>query len=299
MLCGPAEGQAIQGARLSAERYGIPIENLGQSDAARRFPGFRIPHDFDAVFEPGAGILFPEACVSAHLALAERNGAQVQTESRVLDWSENDSGIEIRTESGTISAKQLIVTSGAWGIHRLRQPHLQILRKSQIWFGTAASSYRADAGCPAYFFELPEGEFYGFPSLDGKTLKVAEHSGGEPLNNPSTLDRTLLAHDWPRLSEFIRQHLPDVSPRVERHSICMYTMSPDGHFIVDRHPDFSRVVIGLGFSGHGFKFCSVIGQALTDLAVDGETNHPIDFLRLHRFAQDMTGSTDVPSVEPA
>ena len=130
---------------------------------------------------------------------------------------------------------------------------------------------------------MPYGVFYGFPSLDGSTLKLAEHSGGEALTDPLQVDRSLRNSDTKPIGRFLNEVMPDVDSQTGRHSVCMYTVTPDGHFIVDRHSEYDNVFFGAGFSGHGFKFTSVIGEALAALAIDGSTDQPIDFLGLSRF----------------
>ncbi|HLQ44918.1 MAG TPA: FAD-dependent oxidoreductase, partial [Planctomycetaceae bacterium] len=131
--------------------------------------------------------------------------------------------------------------------------------------------------------ENPPHAFYGFPSLDGHVLKVAEHTGGELVSDPLLIDRACHDADTRPIAEFLRTCLPDVRPQPVRYSVCMYTVTPDRHFVVDQHPEFANVVLGCGFSGHGFKFTSVIGEALADLATTGQTELPIGFLRLSRL----------------
>jgi sarcosine oxidase len=131
---------------------------------------------------------------------------------------------------------------------------------------------------------LPQGIFYGFPSIDGQSVKVAEHTGGRVLESPDVVDRSIDQDEQNRLAQFLAAHLPGVSREVVRHATCLYTMSPDEHFIVDRHPQYPNVFFAAGLSGHGFKFTPVLGKALADLAIDGDTDLPIDFLSLARFA---------------
>jgi len=127
---------------------------------------------------------------------------------------------------------------------------------------------------------MPYGQFYGFPSLDGREFKLAEHTGGAAVPDPSAVDRALHASDIDAPARFLGEVMPGVPATPLRHCICMYTMTPDAHFVVDRHPGFDNVVFGAGFSGHGFKFTSVLGEALADLATERRTPHPIDFLRV-------------------
>jgi glycine/D-amino acid oxidase-like deaminating enzyme len=136
---------------------------------------------------------------------------------------------------------------------------------------------------PAYYVENGAGAFYGFPSLDGATMKVAEHTGGEPVADPSRVDRAQRAADVVRVAEFVKDHLPAVETTPARHSVCLYTMTPDRHFLIDRHPRWGNVAFAAGFSGHGFKFAPVVGEALADLATGQTTRLPIGFLSPRRW----------------
>ena len=156
-------------------------------------------------------------------------------------------------------------------------------RKSLFWFETDSPRYDVAAGFPVYLFELPAGVFYGFPRLDGRSVKVAEHTGGAAVDDPANVDRAIDLGRTAPSRTFLAAHLPEVSSRVVDHAVCLYTMSPDEHFIVDRHPAHANVVFAAGLSGHGFKFTPVLGRALADLALDGSTPLPIDFLSLRRF----------------
>jgi sarcosine oxidase len=193
--------------------------------------------------------------------------------------------IEVQTEAQHFTASKLIVTAGAWSsacLSALNLP-LEVVRKVLFWSPVKQPVYNLDRGKGGFFFDMPYGEFYGFPSLDGVTVKLAEHTGGELVADPSLLNRELLESDVPALSRFISEVMPGLKPDPVRHAACMYTRTPDGHFIVDAHPQNQGVVYGAGFSGHGFKFASVIGEILADLATKGHTRHPIEFLSANRF----------------
>jgi glycine/D-amino acid oxidase-like deaminating enzyme len=138
---------------------------------------------------------------------------------------------------------------------------------------------------PVFFYELRNGVFYGFPKLDARGVKASEHSGGRSVADPLAVDRMIDVDEQRRLIDFLALYLPGVSSQVTAHTVCMYTMSPDEHFIVDRHPAHANVVFAAGLSGHGYKFAPVLGAALADLALDGETSLPIDFLSLARFGR--------------
>jgi glycine/D-amino acid oxidase-like deaminating enzyme len=181
----------------------------------------------------------------------------------------------------------LVITAGAWA-GQLLAPlgvELQVRRKVQLWFEPGDARTQADAGFPCFLVELPRGTFYGFPVIDAHGLKAADHSGGELVGDPLNVDRTLHDADRAPVEAFLRAHLPAIKTPCREHAVCLYTMSPDEHFIVDRHPDDPRIVFAAGLSGHGFKFTPVLGRALAELAVDGTTPMPIDFLSLSRFAR--------------
>ena len=179
---------------------------------------------------------------------------------------------------------KLVVTAGAWAGDILADVgmRLNVLRKFVGWFPVETGEYSSALGTPTYLFETPCGAFYGFPSFDGTSVKVAEHTGGEAVADPLNVDRECHPSDLERLQVFLTNHLPNAGLLPVRHSICFYTMTSDKHFVIDVHPRWKNVVFAAGFSGHGFKFCPVVGQVLADLAEHGTTSLPIQFLSLMR-----------------
>jgi sarcosine oxidase len=286
MLAGPPDGEAIAGAKLAAQRYGIGIEEPTLAEARARFAGFRFDDAHAVLVEPDAGFLHVEACRQAHIETAQAHGATVHANEAVLEWQPTANGVKLRTNRGKYEAASLIVTAGAWAgrlLADLAIP-LEVVRKPILWHAVTSREYDVANSAPAFYFETSAGVFYGFPSLDGATVKVCEHSGGAVVDDPTQLDREIHSADIEPVANFIRQSMPGVQSEPARHSMCMYTHTPDQHFIVDCHPEWPQVVIGAGFSGHGFKFTSVLGEALADLAVNGETELPIGFLSLGREA---------------
>jgi sarcosine oxidase len=283
---GPAEGHVVRGVLESARRHDLYVESLSASECRRRFPAFTIPDDCRGVFEPAAGYLRVERCLVAQANEALRHDAQFKTGVTVTGWKVEPTHVVVSTDQGEYAAERIIVTAGAWAGELLRDLGVPLIvrRKPQFWFEARDESYDAERGCPAYLFETPRGVFYGFPRLDEHGVKVAEHTGGETVADPLAVDRAERAEDVARVREFTRHALPRLTDRLLAHSVCMYTMSPDEHFIVDRHPGSERVVFAAGLSGHGFKFSPVLGEALVDLAISGSTKLPIEFLGLARFA---------------
>ena len=284
---GPPDGRVLPGVLASAREHDVAVEALTAEEVEDRFPGFAVPDSLSAVLEQGAGYLLVEDCVMAHIEQARRHGAELRTGNRVTRWQASGDTVVVETETDRFEARHLIVTAGAWAAQLLADLNLelQILRKHLHWYANAEPGYRSARGAPIFLYEVPAGIFYGFPQIDDLGVKVAEHSGGEAVTNPSSLDRSPDHQDRLRVEQFLNSYLPGVSSISTRHEACMYTMSPDEHFIVDRHPYRDNVLFAAGLSGHGFKFTSVLGELLADLALDGETGLLYDFLRLGRLQQ--------------
>jgi monomeric sarcosine oxidase len=281
---GPPDGIVVPGVLASARQHHLRVEELTDQEVSRRFPGFAIPDGSVAVFEQNAGYLMVERCVLAHLAEAVRHGAELRTDETILDWQANDRGVTVRTNKQTYAAQKLVITAGAWSKDLLADLgiKLRVLRKHLHWYKTNTAAYRVSNGCPAFFFEVLQGHFYGFPQIDEQGVKVADHTGGTEINDPLSDDRSTETEDVSRVEKFLSEFLPGVSRAAYHHAVCYYTMSPDAHFIVDRHPVHGNVVFAVGLSGHGFKFTSVLGEVLADLALAGTTQLPLDFLSCQR-----------------
>jgi monomeric sarcosine oxidase len=289
---GPADGVVVPGVLRAAHEHGLTVESLSARAIEQRWPALRVTGDLVGVYEPTAGYLLVEECVEAHLTAAEAAGAELRIDKAIelrdgIAWSADDGGVRVNLLHGKpIEARRLIICGGAWAGQLLADVPLDltVLRKSLFWFKAKTQEYHATSGMPVYLYELPHGIFYGFPQLDPRGVKVAEHTGGRVVH-PASPDRSPDPQEQDRLMQFLTAHLPGVSKEVSGHTVCLYTMSPDQHFIVDRHPQHANVVFAAGLSGHGFKFAPVLGKALADLALDGGTDLPIGFLSLARFAQ--------------
>lgn len=283
---GPADGHLIPGVLESARRHELNIEELMSDDVARRFPGFVVPDGCRAVFEQDAGFLLVERCVLAHLEEAQKLGATLHTGETVTRWVAGADGVTVETTTATYRAARLIIAAGAWsgGVLGELDARLRVVRKHQHWFATDDDRYRLEHGCPACFYEVPAGYFYGMPAYDDHGVKLAEHSGGDDVFDPLALDRDPDVEDRRRIESFLGAHLPGVSTREIAHAVCMYTLTADEHFILDRHPRSPLVVFAAGLSGHGFKFTPVLGEALVEMALDGTAKQPIGFLALERLA---------------
>ena len=286
LLSGPRDGAVLAGVLRARNEHGLAITEVQQCEYEARFPGFRFrPRDI-VVFEREAGILFVEECVVAFTQAALELGARLETGETVRRWSQKDHHVAVETDRGCYLADRLIITGGPWTaalLADLRLP-LQIHRRMQMWFRCEPSAYLVESGSPVFCFDLDGSFYYGFPALEAGVIKVAEHRNPADIDSPAALDREIRESDVAAMRGFLKRHLPAASADVVRFSPCMYTMTPDEHFILDRHPDFDRVCFAAGFSGHGFKFAPIIGSILADLSLNGSTAEPCAFLRLDRPA---------------
>ena len=281
---GHAGGEVIRGVRASARRHALPIENLSAAEVQRRFPGLRVPDDCEAVFESRAGYLLVERCVAAHARLAERRGATIHAGETVRAWRAEGTGVVVETDRDAYAADRLIVAAGAWSAELLADLGVpfEVRRKPLYWFRTTSDVYRADHGGPAFFYELPQGCYYSLPQIDDVGLKVAEHTGGRVVTDPRHVNRDVDADDLARVAAFVEAYLPDATTDCVDHAVCMYTMTPDEHFVVDFHPGCPQVAFAAGLSGHGFKFTCVLGESLADMALCGTAHRALRFLAVDR-----------------
>jgi sarcosine oxidase len=278
---GPKDGELVAGSLRSAREHALEHELLDPQALRKRLPLFRFDPDWWGLAEATAGYLLPERAIAAHLALAERHGAALRFDERVTSWAKDGDGARVTTDRGTYRAAKLVIAAGAWNARLLPAlaPFLQVKRVPLFWFEPIADR-EALAKLPVYIVDSGLGHgCYGFPYLADQGLKIATHGAGTPAD-PDTLDRQTHPADEAPIREFIRQRLPAADGTVRLTKICMYTVTPDEHFIVDVE---GPVTYASACSGHGFKFASVMGEILADLSLEGRTRHPIGFLSAARF----------------
>jgi sarcosine oxidase len=295
LYMGRPTGGLVYGSIQAGWLYGLEIEVLSSAEVRRRFPVFRLPDDWLAVFEPAAGFLLPENVIQAYTTRARAHGATIRTEEPILHWEATGSSVKVRTAAGEYHADRLILTAGAWTGQLLPMlaPHLQVTRQVLGWVSPADREPFALGRLPVWAIDRPDGSLdYGFPirpRMSGDSdpepdgLKLAHHGPGRPAS-PDTVDRTTTADDEADFRHAI-EFIPSLqSATTLAMKTCLYTNSPDHHFIIDRHPAHENVHFAAGFSGHGFKFASVIGEILADLAQNSGTTLPARFLGLSRLS---------------
>ncbi len=263
----------------------VPHSALTSAELSARFPGYGLPPDMMAVVQPDGGFLAPERCVAAHAEAARSLGAEIREGERVWEWDASADGVRVRTERGAYEAGALVVAAGAWAGRLL--PDLASVavpeRQAVAWFEPEDAALFAPERFPVFIVTLDGEEYYGFPEFGAPGFKVGKfHHDGEAAD-PDALDRSWRAKDEEMLRDFARRCFPKAAGRMLRMSVCMFTNSPDRHFIIGKHPQWPQVSFAAGFSGHGFKFCSVVGEVMADLAERGETPHEISPFDPARF----------------
>jgi sarcosine oxidase len=281
---GAKDNPVIEGVVRSSQDHQVKLESLSAADVAQRFPGYSAPEGATVLLEPDAGYLRVESAVRTCIDEAQKLGAESLHDIEVVGWKPNGTGVIVETTTGRFEAKKLVVTAGCWANSFLLDLNitLQVVRKHLHWYATNDDRYEQSSGCPCFFYGVSNGYFYGFPETANQGLKVAEHSGGTDIDDPLTDDRNPDQTDTARVEQFLSSHLPGVSNRRLDHEVCFYTMTPDAHFIIDRHPSYPQVTFAAGMSGHGFKFAPAIGRLLTELTLDGRPSADVEFLGLGR-----------------
>lgn len=277
------DGRIFSGSLASCVEHGLPHEVLTAEELAVRFPGYRLPAGTMAMLQPEGGFLLPERCVVAHVEQAIAAGAEVRAREQVLGWEPAGDAVRIRTDRGEYEADRLVLAGGAWMSELMGLPLVQAERQVLGWFQPLRPELFTPERFPVFNLELDEGHFYGFPIYGIPGFKLGRyHHLGEQVD-PDEVDRTPRADDEAGLRSFAERYFPDAAGPTTTLKACLFENTPDEHFVVDVHPEAPNVVCLGGGSGHGFKFCSVLGEIAADLALEGETAHDIGLLRLARF----------------
>ena len=291
---GKSDSELLTGVKKSSEIYNIEVDELDRNNLSNEYPQFEITEDYSCLYEPNAGFVTPERSILAHSELALRKGAEIHLMEKVAKWRKNGDSIEVQTDKTTYQCKKLIISAGAWTKEVIPQlqPKITVTRQTIAWVVPKKWDNFTLGNFPCWTMDdnFNDGIFYGFPILDSSKfgapigLKIAHHFQGKEFH-PDHVDRTIEASEEEILIQFMNQFMPQGYESTHLMKTCLYVNSSDGNFIIDALPDNKDVIIAAGFSGHGFKFASVIGEILADLAITGKTDLPIDFLKLNRFSK--------------
>jgi sarcosine oxidase len=285
---GPEDGPTFRGSLAAAQLHDLRHEVLDPRELRRRFPAYR---SFDAtsrfVLQPDGGFLLAERTMLAHVNQAIANGAELHFHEPLREWETTaGGGVVVRTDRATYEADRLVLCVGAWvgkvvpQLAPLARPERQVLG----WFQPSAPALFSPDRFPVFLLDTEEGSHYGFPVHDVPGFKIGRyHHLREPMD-PDDPDRSIRPDDEAILRDFVVRHFPDGAGTTVMLKACIFTNSPDEHFLIDVLPESPQVSVAAGFSGHGYKFCSLVGEVMADLAMDGSTRHDIGLFSLDRFA---------------
>ena len=283
----PPDHRVFTGSLESCRLHGLDHEVLTSAEVSARFPGYHLPGDHMAVLQPDGGYVMSERCIVARAEVALQHGAEIHGREHVLGWEPFGDGVAVVTDRGRYTAERMVVTAGAWSMGLLPElgglavPERQVLG----WFQPRVPDLFSPGRFPIFNLEVDEGHFYGFPVETIPGFKIGRYHHLEEVVDPETMQREPGVADEMLLRSAVDRYFPDASGPTLTLKTCLFTNSPDEHFIIDVHPTLGQVSLAAGFSGHGFKFSSVVGEILADLATEGATRHDISILRLGRFSR--------------
>jgi sarcosine oxidase len=282
---GPPDGALVPGTLLASRTHSLPHEVLKAAALMERFPAFRIPFDFVGVVQPDGGFVAVEPAIDAQLALAKTAGAEVRTGMTVHSIAPRRNGVRIRIGRRSIDVDTVIVSPGPW-VKRLLPDlpvPLRVTRQVMAWFQPRDAAPFAGGRFPVFVLESRHGMHYGFPPHDTEGVKIAKHHHRDEAVDPDQYDRTISAADESLIRSALADHIPVANGKLLAARTCLYTVTPDGDFIIDRMPGAPNIIVASPCSGHGFKFAPVVGEILADLATAGTTRHDISRFRIGRF----------------
>ena len=282
---GPEGCRTVAGSLLSCELHHLPHETWTAAELHRRHPGYRLSSDMAAVYQPDGGFVLSERAIVAYVLASQALGAEVHAREPVLRWEPDGDGIRVHTSRGAYAADRLVITAGPWAadvvpvLARAAVPERQVL----LWAQPLRPEYFRLGAFPVFNMEAPEGRFYGFPIYGVPGFKIGKYHHRGERTAAGAVDREIHPEDEAVLREGIHRYFPDADGPVMAMKTCLFTNSPDEHFILDRLPDRPNVGVAAGFSGHGFKFCSVVGEIMADLVLDGTSRFDLSLFGIGRL----------------
>jgi len=289
---GAQDDPFLKTVKSSSVKYNIPVNNLTAAECDQKYPQFKLPQNFQRLEEPDAGFITPERSILLFVEQAIKNGAVIRTMEKVIEWKRENGSVTVVTNRGTYTANKLVITAGPWAGKMMPAlaSKLTITRQAVAWVKPKKWDNFALGKFPCWILENNDHDFYGFPILPVGTfggplgLKLALHYPGAETTDPDAVNRNTKESDEKTLIKFLNEFIPEGYENTLVMKTCLYTNSPDNDFIIDYLAGFEKdVVFATGFSGHGFKFVSVVGEVLADLAMNGTTPLPIGFLNVKRF----------------
>jgi sarcosine oxidase len=283
---GPPEGEFMRGLAKAVADHDLPVPQLDAAQIARDHPQLTLPPDFIAYFEREAGFVMAGKTVMHQIRFAKEAGAMLRPETPVLGWAPLADGVSVETAAGAETFDRVVIAAGAWANALLDLPKADVKPWPRTLFWRRPQTDDFALGKFACFaVEEEDGRFYyGFPAIDGQGVKVAEHSGGAAIARPEDRGDAPEPGESEAIDAFLDARLPALARQPGSFQRCLYEVSSDHHFLIDRHPASDRVVFAAGLSGHGFKFSPVLGEALSIMTLEDRTPEHFKFLSLARFA---------------
>ena len=297
---GAENSSVFQGSLASCREHDLPHEVLSGSELGERFPAYRLPAEHRAVLQPEGGFVASERAIVAHTEAAQSAGATIKARERVLGWDATGDGVRVETDRGSYLARRLVVTAGAWvgefvpELAPLARPERQVL----AWLQPAEPALFRPDRFPVFNMLVDEGQYYGLPIWGRPGFKLGRYHHLEEEVDPDAMDRECHRDDEELLRACAAQHFPAGNGPTMGLTTCTFTNTPDGHFIIDTLPRCPQVIVASPCSGHGYKFCSALGEVLADLAETGRTRFDLSLFRLHRFGKPGAAGSGTGVIPP-
>jgi len=282
---GPPSSELVTGAAEACEEHSLPYEQLSGEKLSQRFSGFNLPSSAEGVYQPDGGFVDSKKAIIAHVKEAHSHGAEIHARERVEDWQSTGERVQIATTKGDYEADRLVIAAGAWtgklveSLDNSLSPERQVLG----WFQPKQPNLFSKDSLPVFAISTDEGLYYGTPVYDVPGLKIGKHHHFNQIINPDEMAREPTPEDEETLRDFTSEYFPLGAGATMSLQTCIYTNSPDHDFVIDTLPDHPEVVVAGGFSGHGYKFASVVGEMVADLATDGETANEAELFDISRL----------------
>ncbi len=281
----PAGHEVFEGSLESCIEHGIPHEVLNYQQINDRFPGYKMPPGHMGLYQQDGGFVLSERSIVAYVNAAIADGAEIHARESVSRWEPESGGVRVFTDRAEYTAERLVITAGAWAagmvpaLEELAVPERQVL----AWLQPENPSLFTPDNFPVFNAFFEEGRYYGFPVFGIPGFKIGRYHHLEEVIDPDHVGQQVTQEDEEILRIATARYFPEANGTLMTLKTCMFTNTPDEHFIIDLVPGYPQVSMAAGFSGHGFKFASVVGEILGDLAIDGSTAHEIDLLNVGRF----------------
>jgi sarcosine oxidase len=282
---GPPDGEVVAGTLAASRLHGLPHEIMDAAETMRRSPAFKIPDNHVGIFQPDGGFIAVEPAIAAMISQAQAADAEIRTSTEVLSVDQHGAGVRVRTNQGDIDARAAIVAAGPWVkalLPDLPAP-LRVTRQVMGWFQPLDPAPFASGRFPVFLLESRHGVHYGFPPFVSGAVKVAKHHHDDETVDPDDFDRSVSSGDEALIRAVLADHIPAANGPLTAAKTCLYTVTPDHDFLIDRLPGAQTIIVASPCSGHGFKFAPVVGEILADLALDDGTGHDISRFRLSRL----------------